>query len=473
MASTFVNAATKAVTGSTTSCLVTLPGSIVAGNLLVTVVGIGGNVTGITPAAGWTLGGGFFANSSSEGAVLWKIAGASETNPTHTLAQSGFYWAVTEQWSGATFGVAAGAHNGSAASCLCPAVTDSGQDTTLVADIVNASSTFTTPSGFSTATGTQVVTGGGALAVFHKALATANPPSVTVTQSATSDTVGIQFTLHAASSSVALSGQAGTGSAGVLAATASFGLTGQAATGSAGSFGFGQALAGAQATGAIGTLGVSDSIALTGKAATGTAGTLIPTASFALTGVAAAGSDGTLAVSASIPLTGVAATGSIGALSSGGTVTLALTGIGATGSVGTLAPTLSLALTGKVATGSAGVLAVSAACGLTGVSATGSAGAFSVPFVVALTGVQATGLIGQPVVSTTATQALTGILATISLGGLTVFGWAPDPSNPETWTPTGPTDPGWSQTSPTGESWATVGPDTVIWNPVTPSGGWT
>lgn len=115
-----------------------------------------------------------------------------------------------------------------------------------------------------------------------------------------------------AGGSAALSGAAGTSSAGTLAHTLAVALAGAAAT-------FGQGSVSATS---------SVNVALTGSAATVSAGTVSPETSLAIAGSSATISAGTLTVGQSQPLTGSAATVSAGTLMAG--YSRALTGSAAT-----------------------------------------------------------------------------------------------------------------------------------------------
>lgn len=224
--------------------------------------------------------------------------------------------------------------------------------------------------------------------------------------------------------SKAITGNAVTASAGTPVASISLALTGNAATASVGTVGIGgttQALTGNAATASAGTPVAVISLALTGNGATSSVGTATPALSKAITGNAATTAVGTPVAGLSLALSGNGATSACGtvevpgvivpsssvATTAAGTVTpgisIALTGNGATASVGSVSPAISLALSGLAGTSSAGIVIPGLSLALSGNAAAADTGTIAV----------ATG---------DATVALTGNLATAYAGSLGIGG---------------------------------------------------
>ena len=224
--------------------------------------------------------------------------------------------------------------------------------------------------------------------------------------------------------SLATTGNTATSAAGTPVASISLALTGNGATASVGTVGIGgttQALTGNEVTASAGTPVAAISLALTGNGVTSAAGTVTPQVSLALTGNAATTAVGTPVAGLSLAITGNAATASAGtvavpgvivpssnlATTAAGTVspgiTLALTGNGATASVGSVSPAISLALSGLAGTSSAGIVIPGLSLALSGNAAAADTGTIAV----------ATG---------DATVALTGNLATAYAGSLGIGG---------------------------------------------------
>jgi hypothetical protein len=159
---------------------------------------------------------------------------------------------------------------------------------------------------------------------------------------------------------VALTGQAGTFTAGTLTPNTSVALTGQADTFSAGTL----------------TPSIGVTVALTGQAATFSAGTLVPNTSIALTGQADAFSAGTLIANISVALTGTVITSSAGTLTP--SLAKALTGGVTTLTSGTLVPSTDVPLAGGSVASASGTLTPSTGgdvtVGLTGIQAVFAAG---------------------------------------------------------------------------------------------------
>ena len=182
---------------------------------------------------------------------------------------------------------------------------------------------------------------------------------------------------------LALTGAAGTGAAGLLVPGFSLSVAGVSATGEGGALtpSIATSLTGVAGTGAAGLLVLGFSLSLAGVSATGAVGTLAPVSgtTVALTGVAGTGAAGLLVPGFSLSLAGVSATGAAGILVPG--ISLSIVGVSATSAVGTLSPSTGtfVALSGVAGTGQYGSLAPSFALNLSGVSATGYAGSLFPP----------------------------------------------------------------------------------------------
>ena len=94
------------------------------------------------------------------------------------------------------------------------------------------------------------------------------------------------------------------------------------------------------------------SVAITGNTGTGSPGSVTPAVSIALTGLTGTGSPGTVTPAVSVAITGVTGTGSVGNVSPQDAD--GITGNTGTGSPGTVSPVVSIALTGVTGTGSVG-----------------------------------------------------------------------------------------------------------------------
>lgn len=198
----------------------------------------------------------------------------------------------------------------------------------------------------------------------------------------------------ATGSSVALSGNAGTGAVGSLGKAVSLAISGNAGTGAVGSFGLAvsTALSGEVGTGAIGSLGLAISVALSGNSATGSVGTLA-LSSPALAGNAATGSVGSLGLAVGTSLAGEAATGAVGSVGVAAAITLS--GNVGTGAVGSLGLAAAISITGNAGTGAVGSLGLTGGVALTGNAGTGSVGSMGLAVAVALSGNAGTGSVGS------------------------------------------------------------------------------
>lgn len=166
------------------------------------------------------------------------------------------------------------------------------------------------------------------------------------------------------------------------------------------------------------------SVALTGQAGTFSAGTLSPSSTVALAGSAGSFSSGTLAPGIGVNLTGSSGTFSAGSLSIGISIPLAgEAGTFSTGIITISGSNVSIALTGEAAAFSAGTLGVSIAAGLTGSLASFSAGTLSPAFSVTITGSLASFTAGS--VSATHNVPLAGSALSIQTGTITPTGGTP------------------------------------------------
>ncbi len=170
---------------------------------------------------------------------------------------------------------------------------------------------------------------------------------------------------------------------------------------------------------AISLTGVGPAVctmALSGNIGTGSVGVVTPSPSKAISGNIGTGVVGT--VTASIvygsELVGNSATTSVGTLTAtvgGGTVTVALTGNIGTAVIGSVTAIRSIALTGNTSTGSVGSVgySIGGSAALTGNIATTAVGSLTKTSQKVLTGVTGTGLVGSFGYSTSCTLALTGV----------------------------------------------------------------
>lgn len=119
-------------------------------------------------------------------------------------------------------------------------------------------------------------------------------------------------------------------------------------------------------------------LALSGQPVTTSTGTLIPATSIAITGTSVTASAGTLTPNLNIALTGTAVAVSSGTLTPSNDTLVALTGQAVTVSSGTLVPASAIPLTGQAATASAGTLTALATgditVALTGIAVTVTGG---------------------------------------------------------------------------------------------------
>jgi len=209
-------------------------------------------------------------------------------------------------------------------------------------------------------------------------------------------------TVVASNVTVAVSGNAATGTVGAVKAAISYGVTGVAGTG------------------AVGTPTSAVNYAATGTAATGAVGTPKAAPSYVVTGTAATGAAGTAVAAISYTLGGNAATGAVGNVSANGAASAALTGVAATGSAGTLTASVSYAATGTAATAAVGTPKAAPSYAATGVLGTGAIGTVTSNISIALAGNAATAAVGSVGASSgnDVSRSLTGVGATAAVGTL-------------------------------------------------------
>ena len=203
-------------------------------------------------------------------------------------------------------------------------------------------------------------------------------------------------------------------------------LSGQAVTGSAGSIVNSRTLAasGQAATASAGTLPPSLSIAAAGSAVTVSAGSVVPSRTVALSGIVANASAGTVTPSVSLALSGTAVTSFAGTItySISGDLSLALSGQAVAATPGTLAPSLSKAIAGTAATVSSGTITPALSAALSGVAVAASAGTVVPSRTVALAGSASTAGAGTIIYSTGSDLivALSGQAVTTYAGTLSI-----------------------------------------------------
>lgn len=197
--------------------------------------------------------------------------------------------------------------------------------------------------------------------------------------------------------SVAITGNAGTGSSGSVAQSFSLALTAPGATGSPG------------------TVAPSFSKGITASGATGSPGSVVATRSLGLTAQGATGSPGSVGVTVSVALTGVSGTGSVGNVSPAGPTLSSSPG---TGAAGTVAPSASFGVTGAAATGSPGTPGANITISISGVGGAGSPGTVGKTFAIGAIGLSATSAAGSLGVGARSI-AIAGSFATGGVGTIT------------------------------------------------------
>jgi hypothetical protein len=199
-------------------------------------------------------------------------------------------------------------------------------------------------------------------------------------------------------------------------------ITGEAGSGSAGSAGpqLAPALTGSAAASSVGdvTASTAQAIALTGVSGSAAPGDLTSSASLPTNGVPGAGATGTSGPSLSFVLIGATSSGAVGTVTTSEAQTRALSGVEAAGAVGTASPSAVVALSGVAGAGAVGSLLRTYA--VTGSDATGQPGSITaVASTVALTGALGTGQPGYVATSGETIRQLTGAApATAALGPL-------------------------------------------------------